>query len=205
MAASLVETYRRLRHGRPIVVVSGLPRSGTSMMMKMLAAGGVEPATDSRREPDESNPEGYFELERVKTLEHGDRHPWLADCRGRALKVVSFLLPHLPDVFNYRVLLMDRALHEVVASQDRMLERAGETPSADLEALAARFREHLAAVRRLLDRDACFEWLEVSYNRVVADPEHEAERVSRFLGGRLRADRMAAAVNPSLYRSRQRM
>lgn len=202
MIASFRRAYRRLRYGEAIIVVSGLPRSGTSMMMKMLAAGGVPLVTDGRRAADESNPEGYFELERVKTLEQGGHHPWLAECRGRAVKIISSLLPHLPDAFNYRVVLMRRALPEVLASQDRMLERRGRARDADADLLATRFREHLARVRDLLQREPCFESLEVSYHDVLADPLREAGRVDRFLGGGLEVRRMAAAVNPDLYRTR---
>jgi hypothetical protein len=191
-----------LRFGEPIIVVSGLPRSGTSMMMKMLAAGGVPLATDEQRAADESNPEGYFELERVKTLEHSDHHPWLADCRGRAVKIVSLLLPHLPDAFNYRVVFMHRPLSEVIASQDRMLARRGEAADTAAEATAAHFQDHLTHVRRLLHCEPWFESLDVSYNQNVADPIAEAIRVNRFLGGRLDVRAMCDAVNPALYRNR---
>ncbi|MGH7475322.1 MAG: sulfotransferase [Longimicrobiales bacterium] len=202
MVAAFRRQYRRLRYGEAIIVVSGLPRSGTSMMMKMLAAGGVPLATDELRAADESNPEGYFELERVKTLEQSDHHPWLADCRGRAIKIISFLLPHLPDAFNYRVVFMHRQMPEVIASQDRMLERRGEAVDPAAEATAARFQEHLAHVRRLLHREPWFASLDVSYNRVVADPEAEAIRVNRFLGAGLDVRAMRDAVNPDLYRNR---
>lgn len=194
--------YRRLRFGEPIIVVSGLPRSGTSMMMKMLAAGGVPLVTDELRAPDESNPEGYFELERVKTLEESDHHPWLADCRGRAVKIISFLLPHLPDAFNYRVVFMHRELAEVIASQDRMLERRGGAAQEPADATATRFQEHLTRVRRLLHREPWFESLEVSYNRTLRDPIGEATRVNGFLGGDLDVRAMGNAVNADLYRNR---
>src|SRR3954453_19540485 len=97
--SALERFLRRLRYGRPIVVVSGLPRSGTSMMMQMLRAGGLELVTDAVRTPDGSNPKGYFELEAVKDLDKGAPAAWLSGARGKAVKVVSSLIPHLPGRF----------------------------------------------------------------------------------------------------------
>ena len=117
----LARLVRRLRFGAPIIIVSGLPRSGTSMMMKMLAAGGVALVTDGIRSPDDSNPEGYFELEAVKTLDKPDTRGdlrWLGEARGRAIKILSPLLTYLPDSHNYQVIFMQRPLPEVIASQD---------------------------------------------------------------------------------------
>src|SRR5215213_6000731 len=99
--ASLARLVRRLRYGRPIVVVSGLPRSGTSMMMQMLQAGGIEVASDRVRTPDESNPKGYFELEAVKELDKRARPAWLPKARGKAVKVVSSLIRWLPETYDY--------------------------------------------------------------------------------------------------------
>jgi hypothetical protein len=125
------QLLRRIRFGPPIIVVSGLPRSGTSMMMQMLTAGGLQPLTDGVRTADESNPEGYFELEAVKELDktafaRGDGLAWLANARGKAVKILTPLLQYLPETFNYRVILMQRPLDEVVTSQNTMLARAGE-------------------------------------------------------------------------------
>jgi hypothetical protein len=203
MMRSLRRLQRRLRFGEPIVVVSGLPRSGTSMMMKMLRAGGLPLAVDEIRGADDSNPEGYFELEQVKTLDKTEHHPWLRACRGRAVKIISFLLPHLPDDLNYQVIFMQRDLREVIASQERMLRERGEPPGADPAKLTERFQEHLRRVQRLLGNEPCFDAMEVSYNRVLADPQAEADRVRDFIGTRLDARAMAEAVNPVLYRNRQ--
>src|SRR3954453_23767362 len=123
--SALARFLRRLRYGRPIVVVSGLPRSGTSMMMQMLRAGGLELVTDAVRIADDSNPKGYFELEAVKDLDKGAPAPWLADARGKAVKIVSSLIPYLPETSQYQVLFMTRNLDEVIASQNRMLAERG--------------------------------------------------------------------------------
>lgn len=198
--------YRRLRYGRPITVVSGLPRSGTSMAMRMLEAGGVPIVTDRAREADEDNPHGYFEHDRVLDLDKPDRGGdtgWLADARGKAVKIVSALLPHLPERFNYHVIFMHRDLGEVLASQNKMLERRGEQGSAASDAeMTKLYEDHLRRVASLLRRRACFATLDVRYRDVVSDPAGQARRIGDFLGGSLDAARMAEAVSPELYRNR---
>lgn len=195
--------YRRLRYGRPITVVSGLPRSGTSMAMRMLEAGGVPIVTDRARAADEDNPHGYFEHDRVLELDKGGDAGWLADARGRAVKIISALLPHLPERFNYQVIFMHRDLGEVLASQNRMLERRGETGSAASDAeMAKLYEHHLRRIASLLRRRACFATLDLRYSDVVSNPAAQARRISDFLGGTLDAGRMAEAVSPELYRNR---
>src|SRR4026209_2745330 len=109
--SALARFVRRLRYGRPIVVVSGLPRSGTSMMMQMLQAGGLEILTDAVRTPDGSNPKGYFEFEAVKDLDKGQAPAWLAGARGKAVKIVSSLVRWLPESNDYQVIFMQRNLN----------------------------------------------------------------------------------------------
>jgi hypothetical protein len=204
----LTQFIRRIRFGPPIVVVSGLPRSGTSMMMQMLAAGGLPPLTDGLRTADESNPEGYFELEVVKGLDkapsaQADGLAWLANARGKAVKILTPLLQYLPETYNYRVILMLRPLGEVVTSQNAMLARAGEaTDVVPADRVITQYETHLRKVRTLLASHACFETLTVRYGDVIADPRAQADRVSQFAGGGLAVDRMAAAVHERLYRNR---
>ncbi len=112
--------YRKIRFGKPIVVVSGLPRSGTSMTMKMLSEGGLELVTDGIRTADDSNPKGYYELETVKELGKTTDLSWLHDARGKAIKVISYLLRFMPQTFNYRVIFMHRNLHGVIAVRNKM-------------------------------------------------------------------------------------
>lgn len=199
---------RRLRYGAPIVVVSGLPRSGTSMMMRMLEAGGVAPLEDGLRAADVSNPKGYFEFEPVKDLEaaRGDV-PWLPEARGKAVKIISFLLTWLPEDFNYRVIFMQRDLDEVLASQQQMLARRGEaaeTPDGTADATRSRevFQSHLAQVERFMAARPCFETLYVPYGAAVASPEATATAVAHFLGRSMDTAAMARAVEASLYRNR---
>jgi len=107
----------------PIVVVSGLPRSGTSLMMQMLDAGGITVYTDAVRTPDDNNPKGYFEHENVKQLIKN--HHWLSEATGKAVKIVVPLLYKLPAKFHYKVVFMLRDISEVVESQHQMLVRNG--------------------------------------------------------------------------------
>lgn len=195
---------RRFTSGPSIIVVSGLPRSGTSMAMQMLGAGGVPLLADDVRRPDAQNPEGYFELERVKSLPAGGDTAWLDGARGRAVKIVSHLLTWLPEDYAYKVVFMERNLEEVVASQDAMLAARGEPPQPDATRTARLYAEHLAQVRGFLARRRCFETLTVGYADVIGHPHVQAGRIAAFLGGRLAADAMAAAVKPELYRERRK-
>ncbi len=201
MMRPLQRAWRHVRLGEPVIIVSGLPRSGTSMIMQMLEAGGIPLLTDRIREPDESNPRGYFELERVKALEKGDA-AWVAQARGKAVKVIAYLLDYLPRGFHYRVLFIVRNLEEVLDSQARMLARRDEAVEGDDEPMREIFYGQLARARRLLARDPRFEVLYLRHEKVLAHPSGAARRIALFLGGRLDVDAMAATVDPSLYRSR---
>jgi hypothetical protein len=186
-----------------VYVVSGLPRSGTSMMMRMLEAGGIAPFTDGTRSADIDNPEGYYEFERVKDLEHDPDRSWVRQARGRALKVISFLLRHLPDENAYRIVYMRRNLDEVLRSQDKMLDRLGNpAPGGDLEAMKEAYRNDIVAARLHARRQPNMEMIEIDYAETVSDPAGSARIVHEFLGGRLDESAMAAAVNAQLYRNR---
>jgi len=184
-----------------ITVVSGLPRSGTSMMMRMLHAGGMSVLTDNIRQANVDNPKGYYEFERVKKLEH-DR-AWLPDAQGKAVKIIATLLRHLPPDYAYQVIFMRRNMAEILASQKRMLVRRGEASDrVDDERMAELFRQHVARVETWLARQSNFEVLYVDYNETQAAPLEQAQRINRFLGGALDANKMAAVVDPALYRQR---
>jgi hypothetical protein len=196
---------RRIRYGRPIVVVSGLPRSGTSMAMKMLQAGGLDVVTDGLRQADESNPKGYFELEAVKELDKDGDTAWLKDARGKAVKIISFLLTFLPEEHDYRVVFMERDLHEVLASQNKMLTQRSEVPGTPEEdaQLMQHYERHLAKVHRFLSSRGCFSVLRVGYRNALERPRDEAERINAFVGGGLDLDRMVEVGDPALYRNRR--
>ena len=187
-----------------MVVVSGLPRSGTSMVMQMLGAGGMACATDGIRAADEDNPRGYFEVERIRRLDKEEDRSWMGEYQGQAVKVISFLLWHLPGDLRYRVLLIHRDLEEVLASQRRMLLRRGEDPDDVPEPEMARaFADHLREVEVFLEGAANFDVLQLDHGRILADPAEAARAIDGFLGGGLDRGAMAAAVDASLHRNRR--
>jgi hypothetical protein len=184
-----------------ITVVSGLPRSGTSLMMQMLSAGGIPPLTDHIRSADESNPRGYYEFEAVKKLRAD--HSWLEHARGHAVKIIHALLRELPvdGRYEYRVLLMKRPIGEVLASQRAMLARSGK-PSADQATLARIYQAQLEELDRWLAARTEFAVLPVEHHRALQSPGAVAGEIDAFLDGGLDTAAMAAAVDPSLYRER---
>jgi len=186
-------------------VVSGLPRSGTSLMMQMLEAGGLEILTDRFRTADESNPQGYYEVERVKELDKGGDPSWLKESQGKAIKIIAFFLTHLPDTLNYSVIFMQRDMTEIVASQNKMLSQRGQPSEAEDDQVLDAFKQHLLRTRAVLTSRDCFESLDVNYNEILEDPFSQAKNVSDFLGGALNVESMAAAVNPQLYRNRAQL
>jgi hypothetical protein len=199
----LTRLSRRVRYGLPIVVVSGLPRSGTSMAMKMLQAGGLPILTDDARPADDSNPGGYFEFEPVKQLDKAGDLAWLRNARGKGVKVISWLVTWLPESYDYRVIFMQRDLDEVIASQNAMLLQRGEPKGIeDPDSMRQIYGRHLDQVRRFLEDRSCFTTLTVNYAEVVERPSAEAKRLAGFLHRRLDVERMAAAVDPRLYRKR---
>jgi hypothetical protein len=200
----LVRLLTPWRKRQPIVVVSGLPRSGTSMAMRMLDAGGMPILTDGVRGADDSNIHGYYELEAVKNLHEGGDTAWFTSARGKAVKIVSFLLTWLPETHDYRVIFMRRDLDEVVASQHAMLARRDEPAgSADPDRTRAIYEQHLDEVARLLAKRDCFSVADVDYRQVLDHPREEAQRMNAFTGATLDVDAMAGAVDRRLYRSRR--
>lgn len=184
-----------------VSIVSGLPRSGTSMMMKMLEAGGLDILTDSVRAADEDNPRGYYEFERVKQIEHDQA--WLPEARGKVVKMISFLLKHLPADHRYRVIFMRRQMDEILASQRKMLVHRGEATDRVSDAkMTQLFRRHLQEVGEWLAQQPNITVLYVHYSDVLDHPAAMSERIARFLGGSLDVDAMARVVDRSLYRQR---
>ena len=183
------------------VIVSGLPRSGTSMMMQMLSAGGLPVLADGIRAADEDNPRGYFEFEQVKQTK---RDPsWLDQATGKVVKMVHVLLQDLPTDRPYRVILMRRKMEEVLKSQTAMLARSGKEGAAlPADKLASIFEKQMEKVVATMHELDCFRLLEVSYDSVLARPLAEAEVINDFLDGALETSAMASVVDPQLYRQR---
>lgn len=187
---------------KDIVVVSGLPRSGTSMMMKMLEAGGVSPMIDGTREADTDNPRGYYEFERVKSLPKGD-HAWLSQARGRSIKVISALLPYLPEGFSYRILFMRRNVAEIIASQNKMLNHRKEAGSRlEDDTLAEKYAKHFRDIEKLVNSRNNMMCLEVNYNLIICESAPVLMDINQFLDNVLDIEKMARVIEPSLHRQR---
>lgn len=183
------------------LLVSGLPRSGTSLMMQMLAAAGIPVLTDGERAKDPDNPEGYYEWERIKLL--GRRPEILREAAGKTLKVIAPLLAQLPARHHYKVIYMDRPISEVVESQRRMLVNRGHAGGGDPETMSRLLKAFRESTLRLLDRAKHFEPLIVDYPDLVRNPAPWLARIAQFVGNIAPAD-MAPAIRPGLHRNRER-
>ncbi len=188
---------------KTIIIVSGLPRSGTSMMIKMLEAGGLEVLTDHIRKANEDNPKGYYEFERVKKLPEGDTE-WLEEARAKVVKIISALIIHLPPTYSYKILFMRRNIAEIIASQNKMLTNRAQTSSKVDDAEVARlFDKHLDQVYAWLNQHPNAEYIDVNYNQMFQDPLSLLKQVNQFLGSTLDVEKMVAVLDPSLYRQRR--
>jgi hypothetical protein len=192
----------RVELGEPIVVVSGLPRSGTSIVMKMLAAAGYNLVEDGIRKPDTDNPNGYFEDERVKDLADNVDKAWLKDARGRVIKIISFLLKELPDSHTYKIIFMQRHLDEVLASQNKMLEHRGVPCTTSDEEMRHLYQNHLAEVYKLIEKRPTMSMIKIDHRAMIELPAVEAKKINAYLGGHLDAAKMALVVDRDLYRNR---
>ncbi len=188
---------------KTIYVVSGLPRSGTSMMMKMLEAGGLKPLTDNIRAADDDNLQGYFEFERVKAMKDGDT-AWVGEAQGKVVKVISALLEYLPPDYTYKIIFMEREMMEILASQRKMLERRGKpgNPAEDGK-FAEMYGRHLDKVKTWLFGRGNIEVLYVRYNEMVKNPAALAADVAAFLETPMDVKAMTAVPQDQLYRQRK--
>lgn len=188
---------------QPIIIVSGLPRSGTSMMMRMLEAAGIPVLTDAIRGADADNPNGYYEFERVKQLSRDQS--WLATAPGKAVKMVYRLLYDLPQGYRYQVIFMSRKMEEVLASQAVMLQRNNRDAGAIDDAQMARlFQNQLQKLDDWLPTQPHFSMLRVNYNHLLQDPRPAALEIARFLDRSLDVEAMVAICDPALYRQRSK-
>ena len=183
-----------------ITIVSGLPRSGTSMLMQMLEAGGLEILTDKKREADNNNPKGYYEFEQVKSIMRDNS--WLDQAEGKVLKVVAPLLPHLSGQYDYKIIFMQREMSEVLRSQQVMLGKTGAQADAYPMALANAFKKQLEQAEAWIERSPNVEVLFVDHAQAIKNPEEAAENINVFLGNSLEIDGMTKVVDPDLYRNR---
>ena len=184
-----------------ITIVSGLPRSGTSLMMQMLAAGGMPILTDQERKPDIDNPRGYCEWEPAKLLPKQPNR--IDEAEGKAVKVISQLLLSLPRGRNYKVIFMERPLPEVLASQDEMLRRRGSTEPVDHALLTNAFRDHMREIVAWLAEREDISICRMGYRKILNEPLCSAQALRYFLGIDLDVEAMVREVEPSLYRNRR--
>ncbi len=184
-----------------ITVVSGLPRSGTSMLMKILEAGGMPIFADHVRKPDPDNPGGYYEYEPVKKMNTQDTG-WLTDCNGMAIKIVSPLLEYLHEGLEYRIIFIKRDLEEILASQNKMMLRSGQKkPETSNQEMKLVFNHHLQHIEKWLKmHEGNMSVLYVRYCDFIRDSELSTRKVNTFLDDRLDQKKMAGVVDPALYR-----
>jgi hypothetical protein len=200
---SLFQSFRKPKTAEYITIVSGLPRSGTSMMMKMLEAGGLPSLTDDIRKADDDNPKGYYEFERVKKMPDGDT-AWIEEAHGKTVKVISALLEHLPPDVSYRVLFMQRNMDEILASQKKMLVHSGKpTDKVSDDQLTDLYAKHLAKIKLWLSKQPNFYVLYLDYNAILDKPMDYIDTINDFLDNSLNAGKMAEVIDPNLYRQRR--
>jgi hypothetical protein len=187
-----------------ITVVSGLPRSGTSMMMRMLEAGGVPILTDYERRPDDSNPKGYYELESVKRMKEGEI-AWIHEAQGKAVKIISPLLEFLPPEHQYQIIFMQRNMREILASQREMLVQRGEQDDRVGDRyLADLYQKHLEKTISWIEKQPNLRAIYIHYNKIVLDPRPSVVELTRFLNlTQNEMPKMLAVVESSLYRQRE--
>ncbi len=185
-----------------IIIVSGLPRSGTSLMMQILHAAGIPVLTDERRKPDENNPRGYFEFEPVKKIKQNTE--WLKQAKGKAVKIISYLLPYLPSGLEYQIIFMNRDLDEVIESQNKMLRSLGK-PTGKLETLrlTQHFETHLKEIHRWLNRQPNIRYIDVDYRELLRSPMLVLEKTETFLGIPLAIQSAVEVIDPNLYRTKK--
>jgi len=184
-----------------IIVVSGLPRSGTSMMMKILAEGGLEIISDAVRTADEDNPNGYFEFEPVKQLGDGNTR-WFSNAEGKVVKIISNLLEYLPKEYRYKIIFMERQLDEILASQQKMLKNRQERSLSEDNQIREQFDNHLAAVKYWLARQPNMDVLYINYNHLLNNPQEFVSQVVGFIKMPLAVEKMLEVPSQKLYRNR---
>ena len=184
-----------------VIVISGLPRSGTSMMMQMLEAGGIEIGTDNRRKPDIHNPKGYYEIEKIKDLKNDSA--WIQNMCGKAIKVISHLLYYLPLTLQYSIIFMQRDMQEILISQRKMLNRLGrDNGTVNDGSLAKKFETHLQKVNQWMKNQKNIDFLYINYNTLLVNSSPSIENIQKFLCRPVALDRMESIINLDLYRNR---
>lgn len=185
-----------------MTVVSGLPRSGTSMMMQALEAGGIPVLTDEIRKEDTDNPKGYYEFEPVKKTR--EDASWVPRAVGKAVKIIYRLVYDLPDDFQYRVIFLQREMREVLVSQQKMLKRSGKTgANVEDDKLERLFVSHLSQFDKWIAEKENFSILYIRHRDMIENARNQCEKIGQFLGGFFDTASAAAVVDPILYRNKK--
>ena len=185
-----------------IIIVSGLPRSGTSLMMNMLKQGGLEVLVDNIRKADDDNPKGYFEFEKVKKLPEGDNE-WLSTAEGKIVKIISYYLDKLPTNYQYKVVFVEREITEILKSQKQMMIRRGEEIDDQEDGMMRKyFENHLTTTKKWLSEQHNFEVIYISYNESINKPDKCITEINNFFDNSLNVQKMSKAIDKKLYRQR---
>ena len=183
-----------------ITVVSGLPRSGTSLMMQILRAGGMEILTDNKRSADENNSKGYYEYEKVKSLIKDNT--WLSEAEGKAVKIIVQLLHFLPNQHEYKIIFMERDIDEVVLSQNKMIDKLnGKQTTIPHELLKKTFLTQVEKVKTLLAKNANLVY--VDYHNLLNSRDEEIDRINTELDLGLNVKQACQVIDKTLYRTKK--
>lgn len=184
-----------------ITIVSGLPRSGTSLMMQMLERGGMNILTDSFRKADNDNLRGYYEYEKVKSLQKDNS--WMGEAEDRAVKIIVQLLRFIHPDHDYSVIFMVRPIKEIISSQSKMLENLGQQGAdLSLELLEKTFSRQVDRAQKWLSVNKKIHTIYMYYPEILNQPEDQAAKIKEFLGIELDTLSMASAVDISLWHQR---
>lgn len=182
-------------------IVSGLERSGTSMLMQILDAGGIPSDFDQdSRPPDDDNPRGYFELEGGKIINKlMNKEFSFESYKGTFIKITAYGLKFLPKG-NYKIIYSQRNIEEILDSMEKMARIQDENRD-DTRIVFTKLNEMIMSqIKEREDIDVLF----VNYNEIVANPTENVTKIYDFLGStEFDLDRMIAAVDKSLYRKRR--
>lgn len=195
-----MKKVKKIKSTNFIILVSGLPRSGTSLMMQILEAGGVKILTDKIRKPDQDNPKGYYEFEKVKEIKKNKS--WFKQARGKAVKIVSPLLKHLPQTYDYKIIFMERKIEEILASQQAMLKTRKEKSKTSDQKMKKTFQKHLKEVKNWLKTQKNMKAIFINYNQMFNSRKKELQKLAGFLN-LTQISKMERKIRPELYRQRK--
>ena len=188
-----------------ITIVSGLPRSGTSMMMQILKNGGISLLVDDIRQADSNNKKGYFEYEKVKSIKRDKT--WFKEAEDKAIKIVSIHLTELPDEFNYKIIFMERDMHEIISSQNKMIKNLGNTAATfqnNSKILSQIFTKQIENIKSSISSKNNIEIIYINYNETIKSPENNCIKIKNFLNDEnIDLSKMIDSIDNNLYREKK--